>query len=469
MTLWNVLWFNLQQLRPAFTRERTFLWFSLAIAGLATRNDLAGVTSIIRSLGLLPLYYYNLLGMFHSNALKLSELTRLWQRVVRKSLSRFIYRVNGKPVCIADGIKAAKAGRKMPAVKLLHQESESNTKPEYIYGHSCQAIALLAGTLASLFAVPLGCRIHEGLVFSNRDKRTLLDKLITLMRTIAFDEPVYMVADAYYGARKIIRALLKDGHHLVVALRRNAVAYAMAPALKRKKKKRGAPKKYGKKIHLRTLFDNPQSMTTANSPVYGEESITIRYRVLDLLWRRAGILVRFVAVDHPNRGQKILLSTDLTLAAIDIIRTYGLRFKIEVAFKQAVHTLGTYAYHFWMMAMKPLRRQSGNQYLHKTTIKYRTAIARKMRAYHAYMMAGIIAQGLAQILSITQTSSVWAAFGSWIRTIRPNVLPSEMVVLTALQNTLHEFLAVTLKNKILALFIRNKIDITRSEGMKLVA
>lgn len=469
MTLWNTLWFNLQQLRPAFTRERTFLWFALALAGFLTRNDLAGVTSIIRALGLLPPYYFHLLGMFHSNGLKLSELTSLWRKVVCKSLSRFIYRVNGRPICIADGIKVAKAGKKMPAVKILHQESESNTKPEYIYGHSCQAIALLAGTLTSLFAVPLGCRIHEGLVFSNRDKRTLLDKLITLMRTIAFDEPVTMVADAYYGSRKIIRALLKDGHHLVVALRRNAIAYASAPTPKRKKKKRGAKKKYGKKIYLRTLFDNPQDMTQAKSPVYGEDAVIIRYRVCDLLWRRAGILVRFVAVDHPNRGRKILLSTDLTLAAIDIIRIYGFRFKIEVAFKQAVNTLGTYAYHFWMMAMKPLRRKSGNQYLHRTTVEYRTAIVRKMRAYHAFMMAGIIAQGLTQILSITQTRSVWAAFGSWLRTIRPNVLPSEMVVLISLKNTLCEFLADTTKNNILALFIRNKIDITRSEGMKLAA
>jgi hypothetical protein len=85
------------------------------------------------------------------------------------------------------------------------------------------------------------------------------------------------------------------------------------------------------------------------------------------------------------------------------------------------------------------------------------------------MMAGVIAQGLAQILAIAQPSSVWANFGSWMRTMRPDGLPSEMVVLTALRNTLPEFLADTIKNKILTLFIRNKIDITRSEGIKLTA
>jgi len=35
--------------------------------------------------------------------------------------------------------------------------------------------------LSSVFALPLVCRIHEGVVFSNRDRRTLLDKMVLLI------------------------------------------------------------------------------------------------------------------------------------------------------------------------------------------------------------------------------------------------------------------------------------------------
>ena len=38
-------------LRPAFSRQRTFLWFATAVAGLTVRTDLLGVTSIVRALG----------------------------------------------------------------------------------------------------------------------------------------------------------------------------------------------------------------------------------------------------------------------------------------------------------------------------------------------------------------------------------------------------------------------------------
>jgi hypothetical protein len=375
--------------------------------------------------------------------------------------------MKGRPVCLADGIKVAKSGRKMPAVKKLHQVSESNTKPEYIFGHSCQAVSILAGVKDSLFAVPLACRIHEGVVLSNRDTRTLVDKLALLVKELAFETPIYLAADAYYAARNMILPLLAAGHHLISAVRMNAVAYM--PVEPSAVRQRGAPKKYGKKIKLRSLLEDRDAMDKAKSPVYGEEKVTLLYRTMDLLWRRAGIMVRFVAVLHPVRGNKIFMSTDLSLSSIDIIRTYGFRFKIEVSFKQAIHTIGTYAYHFWMKLMKPLRRKTGNQYLHRESDKYRAAVIRKIAAYHLHMMVGIVVQGMLQYLSMAHTAAVWASFGSWIRTIRPNVLPSERVVAIALRNIFPEFLAGSTQDNTLVEFIREKIDLERSEGLKMVA
>jgi hypothetical protein len=72
----------------------------------------------------------------------------------------------------------------------------------------------------------------------------------------------------------------------------------------------------------------------APSPVYGEQGVTLRFRCADRWWRPVGILVRFVAVLHPQRGAILLMCTDLTLEPLDLIRLYGLRFQIEVSFQQ---------------------------------------------------------------------------------------------------------------------------------------
>ena len=161
------------------------------------------------------------------------------------------------------------------------------------------------------------------------------------------------------------------------------------------------------------------------------------------------------------------MCTDISLSAIDIIRLYGLRYKIEHSFKQAVHVIGSFAYHFWMQDMKPLRRRSGNQHLHRQSLYYRNAIKRKMNAYHLFIQAGIVAQGLLQYLAVTSTKLVWDSFGSWLRTIRPGIPPSELVVANALRQSLPLFLLDSAQSNILAKFIVDRQDSDKMEMFRM--
>ncbi len=64
------------------------------------------------------------------------------------------------------------------------------------------------------------------------------------------------------------------------------------------------------------MATDDKRFTSAPSPVYGDSDVMVRFRVLDLLWKPVGRIVRFCIVHHPVRGTIFLLSTDTSLSAL---------------------------------------------------------------------------------------------------------------------------------------------------------
>ncbi len=211
------------------------------------------------------------------------------------------------------------------------------------------------------------------------------------------------------------------------------------------------------------------SIRTDLAGVTGFVNVTIRYYSADLLWHPIADPVRFVLVDHPKRGKMILMSTDLTLDPADIISAYGYRFRIEAAFRQAMYTIGGYNCHFWMRIMVPIKRISGNQYLHRTADNCRRLVRRKTDACHRYVQPGCIAQGLLQYMSLSFRVLIWKNFGSWMRTMKLDQVPSGAVVVQAMRNCLPEFLTDNTRKHELKKFIMDNVDPDRCPALLMAA
>ena len=187
MELWTI-WYDLvNSLRDSCSRERTFFWLTIILIGFTIKSDFLGVTSLARGAGLLPNYYTCLLNFFSSSAIDLDKLLDLWVKLVFDKFDGAV-KLNGRYLLVADGIKIGKEGKKMPAVKWLHQDSASNSKAEHIMGHSLQAIAVLVKGVKYYFAVPLTAKVHEGIRYHCHDKRTLLDKLFETLLDLNLSE-----------------------------------------------------------------------------------------------------------------------------------------------------------------------------------------------------------------------------------------------------------------------------------------
>ncbi|UOF92785.1 transposase [Fodinisporobacter ferrooxydans] len=429
--------------------------------GLMLRSDHLGVTSVIRDLSLRAQCYESLIHFFRSSAWSLESLRMTWLQIVKRTAP--LSYVNGMVVLIGDGMKQAKEARRMPGVKKLHQESENSSKAQYIFGHLFGAIGILMGMPQKWFCLPLFMNLQDGVktIFGWSSPSERQDSHVVQMMDQGFAAAkafgkALLLLDRYFlsvPALKLLNEWNATGTtrmHIVTKAKSNAVAYEHPSATK---KGRGRPRKKGAEVKRKSLFQSrADAFQTAQVTIYGKDE-TVQYLCLDLLWGQ-GLYqeLRFVLVQHSDQ-LSILVSTDLTLEATDIIRLYGYRFKIECTFREMKQVIGGFSYHFWRKSMPKMKRyrKKGESHPVEQVIddKQRTHIRQTVKAIEGYVMCSCIAMGLLQLIAVRYSSRVPGLFFRYLRT------PSKAVVSEATE-------MAYLRTSIFRLFARNpQLSITK--------
>jgi hypothetical protein len=441
----SLLW----ALRPAFTRQATFAWFVVAFAGVVTRHDVYGVSSIIRALSLAPVYYPALLHFFHSSAWTAEGLFRQWQQWLMTQ--PVVERVAGRIVILGDHTKQPKDGRRMPQVTTMHQDSESSSKPSFFRGHHWGCLSLLGQAAGKRFALPLWAEIHPE---NSPDSRAT--RLVHVAANIGRRQQTksFLVLDAFFAVGPVfLAAAANNGHvHILTRAKKNVVAYQLPP--KPRLHQRGRRRVYGKKLKLFTLFDSrADDFLVAEAPVYQKQE-TVRYLVLDLIWKPAKGIVRFILIET-SRGRLILMTSDLTLDGLQALNLYTARVHIESLFASVKNLLGGLAYHFWSKYLAPVSRRPthGSQPTPLSSRPDRTL--NTLAAIEKFLALHLIVLGTLQLLAATCGDAVRQHAHCWLRTPSSTV-PSDFISRTALANLIHANIRSLGKNPITVLIRRKQ-------------
>ncbi len=450
-------------MRPAFSRQATYLWFVIVFVGIVVRNDTLGVSSIIRALALAPESYTALLHFFHSSAWNVEGLMALWWTWL--SRCNVAYRLGDRLVLLGDHTKTPKDGRKMPAVTTLHQDSETAGKPSFFRGHHWGCIGLLVQAGEKYFATPLWANIQEGLerFTGSADIRSLpkTTQIVHMAQRVAsaMGSPAYLILDAYFAVGPVFLAAAENLNdigqviHILTRAKKNVVAYHKPPP--RKTRKPGRPRKYGQKLHLTKLFDSKSksyTFQTTQAIIYGQRE-NVRHLTLDLLWKPTKGMLRFILVET-SRGRLILMTSDLNLDPIPAVQLYCRRVTIETMFDTLKNTLGAMAYHFWSQYLSPAsRRPKKNKDQHQRSsnpARTRNTLA----AIEKFVNVQLLVLGMLQLIAKQFPAQVKAKARCWLRTVTTNT-PSEFVTRTALANVIRNNLCGFAKDWITQL-IRQK-------------
>ena len=440
-TTWRFINETLIQFRNCFSREATFQWFMIVIAGLMTRSDHQGVTSILRELLLDPSKYTSLVHFFHSEAWLLSTIREKWLEIVKSS--GLISYINGRMVLIGDGVKQAKEANRMPGVKKLHQESADSTKSEYIRGILFGGLGILVGGAAKLFCLPLSMSIHEGneAILKWKKSEYKDDSHITrLIREAcksakALGESCWLLMDAYFlsepGLKAIAEETAKAGKELVVLITRAKDSYTgwwKPDGSIRNKDGTVKNPKIRDAFKIFDLFKKVDSFTEETLTVYGERK-KVKYLCVNLLWRKGFFQeIRFVLVDMDG-VRSILASTSLDLDPCTIIELYCYRFKIETFFRAFKQILGGFSCHFWcgrMPIYKPFAKavEMAAALAEVTGKTSRDSIICTYDAIEGFVLFACIAMGLIQLCSLKFSFEINKNEKHWLRT-KSSTIPSE--------------------------------------------
>jgi hypothetical protein len=439
----------LRALRPAFTRQATFAWFVVAFAGVVTRQDVYGVSSIVRALTLAPVYYPALLHFFHSTAWTAERLYRHWEGwLIRQPV---VDRVGDRVVLLGDHTKQPKDGRRMPGVTTLHQDSETSSKPSFFRGHHWGCLSLLGQAHGKRFALPLWAEIHPE---ESHDSRAT--RLVHVAAAIGqrLGEQLFLVLDAFFAVGPVFLAAAASNGllHILTRAKKNVVAYRQPPPPRPHRK--GRRRIYGRKLKLMKLFDTrPDDFLSAKAIVYQQQE-TVRYLVLDLIWKPAKGLVRFILVET-SRGRLIMMSSDLTLEPLLALSLYTARVRIESLFASVKNLLGGLAYHFWSSYLAPVSRRPMRG-SHPAPVSSRPdRTANTLAAIEKFMALHLVVLGALQLLAAICTDAVRHHARSWLRT-PSGPLPSDFISRIALANVLHDNIRTVAQNSVTELIRRKQ-------------
>ena len=295
----------------------SFKFFSSFIIGFIQLGKEVHTSSMVRSL-------------VHHSVLRrpLSSFTRFlgeyhWtvEEVTGTALDQFFQalRITVRDVLflIVDDTLAKKTGKKIPGCG-WHKDHAQNMAN--VFGHQW----VLSALLCKEFLLPLWAKLYHPKGTRGcgpfQTKITLAQKII---RALMLPVPckLYVLADSWYWAKTLAQVCRKCGYHMISQLKSNSVLWI-----------------HGKKTNVTSLLDLVSSFREISLFVYGK---TKTLRVAKFIGDIQGVgKVAVVVVKEKRKKPIYLVCTNFHVPAIDIIKYYAKRWKIEQMIKDLKQRLG---------------------------------------------------------------------------------------------------------------------------------
>lgn len=322
---------------PSFAYFKSFIWATMITESRKT------VTNIANACFFLDKHIASVERFFSDYKWDINQVSKTLIHLLLKVLSDKLY-IYGAFLLPIDTTLSAKASKKMINVQKWKDHSGNPDRGEYIVGHHWAVAGLISRFAGRFLCWPILTRIISGKknpsVYVSTPEglrpETFWDSVIAIVLQAwnCLDNlALRVVVDAYFAKAVFINPLLALHIHVITRWRKDGVGrddpgpYSGI----------GRPRKYGtehKLANLLKLFPTEPVVVY----IYGKlthVTVVTRDMWLSDICQKIRVVV-FEGINEPI----ILISTDLTLTAAEIIEIYSYRFSIEIAIRDLKQHFG---------------------------------------------------------------------------------------------------------------------------------
>jgi len=253
---------------------------------------------------------------------------------------------------VLDDSPTKRYGKKIEGAGYHHNPTPGRTNAKHCFGHSWVVAVIvvthpLFGEISFPIAAELYLRQKEIAKLEGRYARQFKTKTAMAADIVkrltpkfkAFDKPIEVIVDGGYARDTVLLPLQKlDGVVTITRLRRDAVLFEVPPP--RKPGQRGATKKYGDRIDVKSMVESNRGWRYVQCRQYGQVvTKKVKWFVAASKLTK-GKPVKVVLVKEDEKTWVPLMSTDATMEVKEILESYGVRFGIEEVFKDLKEVWG---------------------------------------------------------------------------------------------------------------------------------
>ena len=291
------------------------------------------ITSWLRAAGINRCYkaYYCFIGSLAQKTENIAN--QLFEIMIRR-----IYKNTNTVLAAIDDSPTARYGPKVQGAGIHRNPTPTPDGRKFVYGHVWVTLSAIArhknfGTIG----LPLLARMYVkarditaiGLPFKSKTEQAveLANWAYNCCKNL--EKRLWIVTDGGFTRASFLKPVIKTGAVIITRLRKDAVLYAdLKPPAKRK---RGRPRKYGKRMKLTNIVNSPDGWFRIKAFLYGREEVK-DVKVFKALYKPAGCMVQVLVVKESKDCFRAFMCTDLTTSAVEILEAVADRYAIEQNF-----------------------------------------------------------------------------------------------------------------------------------------